>query len=243
MWKKACGHEQGKSTEEIRAETLKKIEEAKETTKALQQKKQEYYQIKHKRIEKQILKEKEEKQAASYSFAKKSQRKPNFLSKISTQRDGYFQYLVDATEDHGKYMDDRDKMALIFPNKVKDHTVKWDYQHRIGDTFQTMVGREVDKFDADKQRYFEKPLRPLGHTMQTVMEKRKDGTFAKVEKVGQWGYVTKHLNPIEKEKPMIDNTHTPRKKTRAITIDRVKEKKVWQPNNFSLHEFDKLKSK
>ena len=42
--------------------------------------------------------------------------------------------------------------------------------------FQTMIGREIDKFDPNLKYFYEKPTRPLGKTVKEIVEIAPDGT-------------------------------------------------------------------
>jgi hypothetical protein len=44
-------------------------------------------------------------------------------------------------------------------------------------------------------------------------------------------------NYFEKSKPLLDNTHTPRSRERAISLDRNYSKKKWVPPRTALGEF------
>ena len=82
-------------------------------------------------------------------------KKPPFIQKVQTI--GYFVQPKDDVEIHGKALDGRDREALIFPNRVKDKTVKWTYQKTNGNYFSKLYGREIDKYDLELQNYYNKP--------------------------------------------------------------------------------------
>ena len=77
----------------------------------------------------------------------------------------------DLTEIHGPALDGRDRASLLFPDRVKDKTVKWDYQKTHAGYLGEVVGQEADKFDEKKQKFYNNPDRPLGRTFKTVKEK------------------------------------------------------------------------
>jgi hypothetical protein len=53
----------------------------------------------------------------------------------------------------------------------------------------------------------------------------------------KWEPPTGYPNILQNTKPLIDNTHTPRSRERAITLDRNYSHKKWVPPSTSLAEF------
>jgi hypothetical protein len=101
----------------------------------------------------------EESNASQFKFTKMT-RKPAY--KPLVHNEGVFTATFKITEVHGKAMDGRDREALIFPDKVKDHSKKWQFQRSEADYLKKEAGREIDKFDDIKSKYFISTGRGLG---------------------------------------------------------------------------------
>lgn len=95
----------------------------------------------------------------------------------------------DDVELHGKALDGREREALIFPNRIKDKTVKTNYVKTFGGYFSKLYGREIDQFDPELQSYYNKPDRPLGQTTKEVIETAPDGTQFKIKKALVWNTI------------------------------------------------------
>ena len=157
-------------------------------------------------------------------------KKPAFKNAVHKQ--GYFQKETEFTEVHEPARDFREREALIFPDRVKDNTKTWKYQGHKNSELMTMPGREVDVFDEDKVKFFETPSRTIGSTQ--VIKKNPDGTVKEAQSV-KWNATKFKLDELDYTPPLIDNTHTPRSRERAISLERnYEKKKKWVPNNFRI---------
>jgi len=166
-------------------------------------------------------------------------KKDPFLNAV--KKIGYFQKEQEIVEIHDKARDYREREALIFPDKVKNNTKKWKYQGHRRDYLMKMPGREVDEFDQEKVKFFETPTRTIGSTQ--IIKKNPDGTIREEQSV-KWNATKFRLDDLGYVPPLIDNTHTPRSRTRAISLERnYEKKKKWIPNSFSLNEFKEKKKK
>lgn len=104
-----------------------------------------------------------------------------------------------------------------------------------------MPGREIDKYDLERQKYFS--LSRAQTTMPTKRRRTSENFESKrITMEPIWGPVRKEMNLFSNLPPLLDNTHTPRSRTKIIALDRTKESKVWIPNNKTLNEF-KLKER
>jgi hypothetical protein len=220
-------------------QVIKQREDFFATLEHLKGKKEEYHQIKQKREKKMLDEEREQKNIQKFKFGKMKKKDP-FMNAVQTI--GYFQKETEAVQKHEPARDYREREALIFPDRIKNHTKKWEYQGHRSDYLKKMPGREIDQFDQDKVKFFNQPARPLGSTLVTVSKKNPDGTITKEQQYAKW-HATKHkLEELEYIPPMIDNTLTPRGRTKAISLERNYEKhKKWVPNTFSLNLFTKDK--
>lgn len=81
----------------------------------------------------------QEKQAESFKFGKMSKTKP-FFPTLNTR--GFFQQEGVESIDHGlPYLPGRDKESLLFPNKVKDYSKRFNLQKTCdGAYFTEQVG-------------------------------------------------------------------------------------------------------
>mmetsp|Transcript_24927 Transcript_24927/g.28621 ORF Transcript_24927/g.28621 Transcript_24927/m.28621 type:complete len:116 (+) Transcript_24927:156-503(+) len=112
-----------------------------------------------------IEEQKNEANIQKYKFGKMKKKDP-FWNSVKTI--GFFEKETKAVQIHEPARDYREREALIFPDKIKNHTKKWDYQGHRTDYFQKMVGREIDQTDPEKLKFFEEPTRTIGTTKVTV---------------------------------------------------------------------------
>ena len=212
-----------------------------QTLEHLKGKKEEYKDIKEKRQKKMLDQEKEEKNIQKFKFGKMKKKDP-FWNSVKTI--GYFEKETKAVQIHEPARDYREREALIFPNKVKDNTKQWKYQGHKKDYMQRMVGRETDKIDPDKLKFFECPTRTIGSTKVTIAKDNEDGTVTKEIQSVKWNATKNRLDEIGHVPPLIDNTLTPRGRFKAISLERnYEKKKKWVPNSFSLNEFKAKEAK
>ena len=192
----------------------------------------EFKEIKQKRIQRVKDQAKEEKESQKFKFGAMKRKDP-FMNAV--KKKGYFQKQVEI---HEPARDFRETEALIFPDKVKEFN-RTTFQKTDPDKyFSKMPGREIDKYDEEKQKFFEKPSRPLGSTTCVVSVKNPDGTISREKQSMKWNATKHKLEEISYIPPMIDNTLTPRSREKAIGLDRnLEKKKKWIPNNFTLNEF------
>ena len=108
-------------------------------------------------------------------------KKPPFMNAV--KKKGYFKKQVEL---HEPARDHREKEALIFPDRIKDNTKTWKYQGHKKDVIMTMPGREIDTFDEEKVKFFQKPARLDGATKTTVTKRNPDGTISKELKEVKW---------------------------------------------------------
>ena len=199
----------------------------------LKGKNDEYKQIKERRMKRPVVKFKETK------FGKMKKKAP-FVNASKTKMD-LFQDENDLVEVGEPARDYRVREALIFPDKVKNHTKQWKYQGHKTDVLLAMAGREIDKFDDERVKFFNTPSRTIGSTQ--VVKKNPDGTIKETQSV-KWNATKFRLDEIDHVKPLIDNTHTPRSREKVISLERnYEKKKKWVPNNFSLNEFKQKQKK
>jgi len=120
--------------------------------------KNEFKEIKQKRIQRMQNQAKEEKDSQQFKFGAMKRKDP-FLNAV--KKTGYFKEQVPV---HEPARDFREREALLFPDKVKEYN-RTTFQKTDPDKYFTkMAGREVDKYDEEKQKFFQKPSRPLGVT-------------------------------------------------------------------------------
>ena len=77
-------------------------------------------------------------------------------------------------------MDGRDKEALLFPQRIKDNTRKWELTKHDLKYFAIPVGREIDQFDELRQKYYSSTKRGGGtfKTFRDTMQPLK--TFTQI---------------------------------------------------------------
>jgi hypothetical protein len=112
----------------------------------LKGKKQEYMQMKgENELEREEIR-KQEKMAQSFKFTKMSKKTP-FFPTLDTR--GLIQTEYVTSNDNAlAYLDGRQREALMFPNRVKDHSNQMT-QIKLcdGQYFSKTVGQEFDKYD------------------------------------------------------------------------------------------------
>ncbi|CAI2379442.1 unnamed protein product [Moneuplotes crassus] len=232
MYKKVSGYTEPQDTDKVKEEVVKGRENFFEVMGQLRGKKDEYKEIKEKRVKRMKDQAKEEKESQKFKFGAMERKDP---FKNAVRWKGYFQKQVEIHEPARDY---REREALIFPDKVKEHHRDVFRKSDPTGYFTKMVGREVDKYDQDKQKYFEKPSRPDGSTIKMASIKNPDGTISWEKQQVKW-HATKHkCEEIGHVKPLIDNTLTPRGRTKAISLERnYEKKKKWIHNDFVPKEF------
>jgi len=241
MYKKVSGYVEKQESDVVKSQVLNNRDDFFATLEQLKGKKQEYKQIKDKRQKRMKDQEKEEKNVQMFKFGKMKKKDP-FLNTV--KKKGFFQKETDIVPVHEPARDYREREALIFPDKVKNNSKKWEYQgHRL-DYFNKMAGREIDEFDDEKVKFFNEPTRTLGATKVTVTKHNPDGTIAKEVQSVKWNATKFRLDEIDHVAPLIDNTLTPRGREKAISLERnYEKKKKWIPNNFTGNEFKQEQKK
>lgn len=149
--------------------------------------------------------------------------------KAAVKKIGFFNKETDTIEIHEPARDYREKEALLFPDRIKDNTKKWEYQGHTSGYISKMPGREIDVYDDDKVKFFQTPSRTIGATQVIKNNETVDV---------KWTATKFKMEDFDKHVPLIDNTHTPRSRERDISLERnYEKKKKWIPNSFSLNEF------
>ena len=188
-------------------------------------------------FEREILK-KEERMAKSFKFTKMS-KKVAFLPSLHQKgvlEDGTQKFL----EKDNKFMDHREREALIFPNKIKEREKKFGLvsTQNLG-SLGKMVGQETDTYDDVMLWYMRKQERGLVKPM-----KNSDGqTIKPAASTAKWtpnNFSPDHLQLV---KPLLDRSNTPRGALRSITLDRNFSKEKWLYNKNTLDKFDPNASK
>ena len=191
----------------------------------LHDKKDEYRQMKAENdLEREQLR-KEEKMAQSFKFTKMSKKTP-FFPTLDAR--GFLQVEPVTSNDNGqKYIDGRDRQALMFPDKVKDNSKTFALQKTCdGSYFTTPVAQQFDKYDLVLQKYMRNPERGIprprrnseaGATQSIHVAKETTflpGTRGVFQSTDPWPAV------LQKTAPLLDRTNPPRRALRAITLDR-----------------------
>ena len=100
--------------------------------------------------------------------------------KNAVKKKGYFKKEITIHDPYERARNDYKK-----PN----NDFKYSTINKAG-YFNKLPGREIDKYDEEKQKYFEKPARQDGTTI-TVVTKNPDGTVSKEKQAVKW-HATKH---------------------------------------------------
>lgn len=137
-------------------------------------------------------------------------------------------------------MDSRQKYQLMFPQKCFEKKLKFDYTKQSYPYFKTPVGQEADKYDEELKKAFTKSER--GVSFKKIKTQTQEGT-----KVASIQIVKKEVKPwnpndfapkvLREEKPLLDNTGTPRSTLKKITLERNFDHDIWLYNKSNLDEF------
>lgn len=194
-------------------------------------------------VEREEMK-REERMAKSFKFTKMSKKVP-FLPSLhqkSTLEEG-----VTSIDKSVVYKDDRDKVALIAPDRARERKTKFNLvtTQSLG-YIDRPVGQEKDTYDEVMKSYMTKndrgQIRPVkdsfGNSMKVAAQTMQiPGTN------GTWKPNDFMPNLLYPTKPLLDRTHTPRGALRAITLERNFAKEKWLYNKKDMSVFDPNQSK
>lgn len=152
-----------------------------------------------------------------------------------------------------EYMDFRDKCKQMAPDRAfeKGASSLWHLQKTCdGDLFQRSVRQELYDVDLDLLKYMRKlergTFKPTSGKERTLSNMDKTKDQLKHDLVLHHSYKTKYMalnakkwdpptflpNLLHNTVPLLDNTNTPRKAKRAITLDRSFDREPWMYNRF-----------
>lgn len=244
MWKKITGVHDDNNLEQVRDRARNARAEFQSYVSHYADLRQEYLRMKQdNELEREELK-REERMAKSFKFTKMSKKVP-FLP--SLHQKGQLEEGVTSIDKDVKYSDDRDKVRLIQPDRIKDNTKKFDLvsTQKLG-YIGKPVGQEFDTYDEVMKHYMRKQERGM-------IRPKKDGSGQTIAIAASTAHLpgTKGVwtpngffpNLLSTTKPLLDRTHTPRGAKRAITLERNFAREKWLYNKKDLDDFDPAKSK
>ena len=188
----------------------------------------------------------QEKMAEGFKFTKMSKKLP-FFPTLNTR--GFLAVEPVTSIDHGiAYINGGEKEALLFPKKVKDYSKVFGLQKTCdGGFFTEQVGQQFDTYDEVMKKYMTTQDRGLIRPMlDTISGKsvRIDKATTYLEGTGGVFLTTdKFPKLLNRTKPLLDRSNTPRQAFRLTSLDRNYTNQRWLYNKNTCDDFNPNASK
>ena len=203
--------------------------------------KEDYQQMKRDNDLERAEMKRQEKQAAGFKFTKMSKKLP-FFPTLNTR--GFLAVEPVTSVDHGiPYINGGEREALLFPKKVKDFSKKFGLQKTCdGNFFNEQVGQQFDTYDEVLKKYMTtydrgQPRPVFDTTSGTSIRIDKATTYLEGTK-GVFRTTDNFPKLLNRTKPLLDRSNTPRKAFRLTSLDRNYTNERWLYNKSTCDDFN-----